>query len=115
MHFDAPQAVIPLRTPQPLRLVDARGTWVRAISGALWVTLDHDARDLVLQPGEQLLIETRAAVTVSALGGRASVGLCAAPAAARTRDRPLGLGRLRSLLGALAPRSRGHAGFGVAT
>lgn len=110
MQFDAPQAVIPLRTPQPLRLLDARGTWLRAVSGALWVTLDHDARDLVLQPGEQLLIETSAPVTVSALGGRASVGLCAPQRAARPLQRRGGLARLGERLAALL-RPHGHAGL----
>lgn len=112
MQFDAPQAVIPLRTPQPLRLVDARGTWLRAMSGALWVTLDHDSRDLVLQTGESLLIETTAPVTVSALGGRASVGLCAPQRAARAPQRWGGLARLGGRLGALL-RPHGHAGLGA--
>ncbi len=114
MHFDAPQALIPLSTPQPLRLVDAGGTWVRAVSGTLWVTQDHDARDRVLQPGERLLIESADPVTVSALGGRASVGLCAPRRTARPLQRWGGLGRLGERLGALVARPQGHAGLGAA-
>ncbi|MBI5256641.1 MAG: DUF2917 domain-containing protein [Burkholderiales bacterium] len=84
MQFDASQALVPLASQQPLRLIGARGTHLRAVTGQLWVTMDHDPRDLVLQPGQSLVVDTSRPVMVSALGGKATVGVCAPqrPAAA---------------------------------
>lgn len=83
MQFDAPQAVLPLSSRRPLRLTDARGTRLRSLAGTLWVTIDGDPLDRVLQAGESLVIDTVQPLLVSALGGTASVGICA-PAPARS-------------------------------
>lgn len=82
MQFDTPQAVVPLSAQLPLRLTDARGIRLRSMAGTLWVTIDGDPRDQILQTGESLVVDSTQPVLVSALGGTASVGVCApAPAA----------------------------------
>jgi hypothetical protein len=79
MHLDIHQALVPLLSPVPLRLVAARGTRVRSLAGTLWVTIDGDLEDRVLEHGESLLIDSDAPVLVSPLGGTATVGLCDQP------------------------------------
>lgn len=82
MHLDIHQALVPLTNPVPLRLASARGTRVRSLAGTLWVTIDGDLDDRVLERGESLLIDSDAPVLVSPLGGTATVGLSdAAPPA----------------------------------
>lgn len=44
------------------------GAWeVAAASGALWLTLDHDPRDIVLEPGEAFAVDGRRRALVHAL------------------------------------------------
>jgi hypothetical protein len=62
---------------QPLRLTDGAGTRLRAIDGVLWVTIDGDPRDQVLQPGDSLVIDSSRPVLVTALGSTATVSVCA--------------------------------------
>lgn len=78
MTFDAPHALLQLPQRQPLRLTDALGTRVRAVSGSLWITLDHDPRDRILEAGESTLVDSNQPVLITALGSAASVSLCAA-------------------------------------
>lgn len=87
MHLDIHQALVPLTSPMPLRLAGARGTRVRSMAGTLWITTDGDHRDLVLERGESLVIDSDAPVLVSPLGGSATVGLSdvGAPAPALPR------------------------------
>jgi hypothetical protein len=75
MHLHIHQALVPLTSPMPLRLAGARGTRVRSLAGTLWVTIDGDLRDQVLERGEALVIDSDAEVLVSPLGGSATVGL----------------------------------------
>jgi hypothetical protein len=50
-----------------LRLPDPAGRTVRCVSGALWITVDGDADDVVLCPGEQHQFLQRTRAIVSAL------------------------------------------------
>lgn len=83
MHIDIDQALLPLPGRTPLRLPDAFGSRLRSEAGTLWITFDHDHRDLVLEPGQSLVVDSHQPVMVTALGGRAVLGLCAAPAGGR--------------------------------
>lgn len=96
MRFDATQAVVPLTPPTPLRLTDARGTRLRCLAGTVWVTVDGEYQDQVLLAGQSLVLETSLPALVTALGGGASVGVCAplvARSAWRGRLNRWGLGR----------------------
>jgi len=55
-------------------------TWCSA-EGTLWITLDHDARDIVLEPGQCFVVPNGNGVTVSALSANAVLDL--RPAEAR--------------------------------
>lgn len=80
MQIDVDQALLPLPADAPLRLDHAFGSRLRSVNGTLWVTFDRDPRDLVLEPGQSLVVDSRETVLVTALGGAATLGLCA-PAA----------------------------------
>lgn len=104
MHLDIHQALVPLTSPAPLRLQHARGTRVRSLAGTLWVTVDGEDLDHVLERGESLVVDSDAPVLVSPLNGTATVGLSDQPQPA---DRP-GLPFAR-LLQALRPARTGLA------
>jgi hypothetical protein len=59
-----------------LRLNAARGTQLRAVKGTLWITIDNDPRDIVLDPGERFAVDTNQPLFVMALGERATLDLC---------------------------------------
>ena len=50
-----------------LRLHDARGTSVRAISGVLWITQEGDYVDHFVEPGDCFVIEHAGLTVVSAM------------------------------------------------
>jgi hypothetical protein len=77
MRFDAPHARVQLPADQLMRLTHARGTRLRAITGTSWITIDNDPRDLVLQPGEEWVVDAEQPVLVTSLGGVATVAVCA--------------------------------------
>lgn len=52
---------------QPQRIDAPRGVVVLCLHGALWLTQDGEARDIVLGPGEQHRLEHDAVTYVSAL------------------------------------------------
>ena len=70
MTFDISPASIRARIHafEPLQLTRACGTSLRAVAGVAWVTVDHDSRDWVLEPGDELTIESSERVLVTALG-----------------------------------------------
>ena len=106
MYVHTHHALVQLDPREPLSLTDAIGTRLRARSGTAWVTIDNDTQDRVLEPGDELLIASRARVLVSSLGGQASVELCE-PRAARRRPFAAGawIGRLAAALGLAQIRS----------
>lgn len=77
MRFDANQARVQLPADQLLRLTDAQGTRLCGIEGTSWITIDNDPRDLVLEPGEEWVVDARQPVLVTALKGGATIGVCA--------------------------------------
>ncbi len=81
MLIDVPHTRLLLQRGQTSRLPEARDTHLCSAEGTLWVTLDHDARDIVLEPGQCFTVRSREAVTSSALAGPAVLDL--RPAEAR--------------------------------
>ncbi len=104
MHLDIHQALVPLTSPVPLRLASARGTRVRSLAGTLWVTIDGDLDDHMLEPGQSLVIDSDQPVLVSPLNGTATVGLCDQPQPEHSAWQ-----RLRLRLGTLLPARPGLA------
>ena len=81
MLIDVPRTRLLLQRGQISRLPEARATHLCSASGTLWITIDHDTRDIVLEPGQCFVVQSAEAVTVSALSGPAVLDL--RPAEAR--------------------------------
>lgn len=62
---------LPLAHRDVLRLGDAAGLQLASAGGTLWVTVDGETRDIVLQPGQSVRIESHADTVVSPLFGPA--------------------------------------------
>ena len=64
---------LPLATPLALRrndvlpLGDAHGRALSSAGGTLWITIDGDLHDYVLEPGQTMRIASHARTLVSAL------------------------------------------------
>jgi hypothetical protein len=57
MHTDLNLATTSLKRGQMQREQDARGSLVQCLSGTLWLTQQGDARDIVLEAGDEARIE----------------------------------------------------------
>lgn len=73
------QMELPARTV--LTLPDAAGIGIECRSGTLWVTLDHDPRDIVLEAGQRYVGDVHQRALVSALGASSIAVTQARPAA----------------------------------
>ena len=100
MWINTPNARLAVGDRRGLRLNAARGTLMRAVTGTLWVTIDNDPRDIVLDPGESFVVDSDQPLFVMALGERATLDLCTNSAQREPRTPP----RSPSWLGALWPR-----------
>jgi hypothetical protein len=56
-----------------IRLGDAEGTTVCCHSGAVWVTLERDDRDILLEAGQEFTIDRAGLSLVCAIAGPAEV------------------------------------------
>jgi len=82
MWINTPNARLALAARRGLRLKDARGARLRAVQGTLWVTIDNDLRDIVLDPGETFEVDSNAPLVVMPLGECATVDVKSAAQAA---------------------------------
>jgi len=71
MLIDTAQTRLLLQRGQTSRLADARCARLTSAAGTLWITVDHDVRDIVLEPGQGFTVPTGEQVTISALSGPA--------------------------------------------
>lgn len=65
LRIDQAQLSLPRRGL--LRLPDAAGVQIACRSGALWITLDHDQRDFVIEAGERFSTDQHQQAIVYAL------------------------------------------------
>lgn len=75
MLIDLPRTHLLLQRGQTSRLPDARATHLCSAAGTLWITVDHDPRDIVLEPGQCFIVPSDEMVTISALSGPAVLDL----------------------------------------
>lgn len=61
-------------------LADAAGVGVECREGCVWITLDHDPRDIVLEPGQRFRYHGHRRALVSALNPSGIEVTCARPA-----------------------------------
>jgi len=105
MLLTASRAQLNLADDEVARLQDACDSRLEVTSGFVWVTVDGDRSDVVIGAGESFLVDSRDAVTVSAIRGaaslrvRANVGANACRQATRTLVRP---NRLQQLLAGIS-------------
>ena len=86
MLLNAQRAQLNLADDEVARLNDARDSRLEVTQGFVWITIDGDRNDVVLAAGESLLIDTRDAVTVSAIRGAASLKIHAKAGATQRRE-----------------------------
>jgi hypothetical protein len=65
------RAAITLRKADVFHLDAARGRRIESVLGHVWITIDGDPRDIVLDPGEGFEVVRDGAVLISALRGDA--------------------------------------------
>ncbi len=75
MLIDTPRARLLLERGQTSRLSNACRSYLASTAGTLWVTIDHDPRDFVLEAGEGIEVGCSGVLMVSALGGPATLEL----------------------------------------
>jgi hypothetical protein len=67
MNTDLTLPAISLRHGDTHRIEAGRGLRVQCLTGTLWLTQDHDLRDIVLEPGDGATIERDGLSVVTAL------------------------------------------------
>lgn len=68
MSLDLNRACIRLAPNEPLILRDARGARLRTLHGTAWLTVDHEPADRVLEPGDEIVLDSPRRAWVSPLG-----------------------------------------------
>jgi hypothetical protein len=68
MHTGSSRYQIALQHQGLFDIADAAGVTLRCDSGDLWITLDHDPRDIVLRAGEVFTTDEHRRALVYALG-----------------------------------------------
>ena len=68
-------------------LPDGEGVGIECRSGSVWITLDHDRRDIVLSPGERFVGDRHRRMLVSALEPAFITVSGSQPAAPAARER----------------------------
>ncbi|HEX6361601.1 MAG TPA: DUF2917 domain-containing protein [Albitalea sp.] len=79
IRLSTEEATLNLRRNQIVRLSRARDARLRVVDGLAWITIDGQARDIVLERGGSLVVDSNEDVLVFALQGPAAVEV-AAPA-----------------------------------
>lgn len=64
---DLHPASISLRKGGLHRLPNGLGRRIESLSGSLWVTIDNDLRDILVNPGEGFSVDREGATLISAL------------------------------------------------
>lgn len=71
----APTTLLRLERGQSTRLDDTQPTHLASAAGTLWITIDNDPRDIVLEAGQAIDLWGDVPVLVSPLGGPAVLKL----------------------------------------
>ena len=73
MKLELRKGAVKLGPNQTLKVVDAAGSTVCALEGAIWITEENDAKDIVLERGGCYRLRHRGVAIVNSLGGEAAV------------------------------------------
>jgi hypothetical protein len=77
IRLSTEEATLNLRRNQIVRLSRARDARLRVVDGLAWITIDGQARDIVLERGDSLVVDSNEDVLVFALQGPAAVEVAA--------------------------------------
>ena len=66
MRLDSPASRIGLAARETVRLSQGKGETVVCRTGTIWITIDHDRRDIILGPGQCFEIDSDEAVLLHA-------------------------------------------------
>ena len=86
------QSKLALERDQLMSLRGGKGVRVACLTGALWITQEQARDDVILEPGQSLVVDHPGLTVIMALGS-ATLRVC----------EPRGTGMLRSLLDWLRP------------
>jgi hypothetical protein len=75
MRLELDSGAVRLSPNQTLRLRDSAGSTVCAVEGAVWITEENQARDIVLAQGACYRLRKRGLAVINPLGGMAAVEL----------------------------------------
>ncbi len=75
MRLELDSGAVRLSPNQTLRLRDSAGSTVCAVEGAVWITEENQARDIVLAQGACYQLRKRGLAVINPLGGMAAVEL----------------------------------------
>lgn len=75
MLIDVPHTRLLLQRGQTSHLPRARAAHLCSAEGTLWITVDQDVKDIVLEAGQCFVVNSDKAVTVSALSAQAVLDL----------------------------------------
>lgn len=75
MRLEMKTGEVKLAPNQTLKVVDAAGSTVCALEGAVWITEENDAKDIVLHPGGCYRLRHDGVAIVNSLGGQAAVSI----------------------------------------
>jgi hypothetical protein len=85
MLLTTPRAQVNLADDEVVRLHDAVDSRLEVTSGFVWVTIEGESNDVVLGVGQFYVVDSTAAITLSALRGPATVKVKANVGATRGR------------------------------
>ena len=75
MNIELQSGGLRLERGQLLKVRDGEGSTVCALEGAVWITEDHQPKDIVLEAGQCYQLRNRGLAIVHALSGPAAVTL----------------------------------------
>lgn len=89
MNTQLEHALTRLGTDQFMRIDNGQGRTVLVFRGRVWITQDHDPRDIVLRAGESFTLDRPAAAIVQALDDSSLLLLEPAPTPTPAPRRPV--------------------------
>jgi hypothetical protein len=75
MKLELKRGSVTLGPNQTLKVVDGAGSTVTAVEGAVWITEENRANDIVLEAGRSYQLREPGIALVNSLGGAAAVSL----------------------------------------
>ena len=75
MRIEMNAGAMRLAPNQTVKVVDGAGTTVCAVEGAVWITEEDQAKDIVLERGACYRLRARGLALINALGGEAALSL----------------------------------------